>query len=355
MENSEFDISAITSILRNTKEERQLKLMEKLQPPADSKLINMSTMDFFYKIRSVLTLQQFYSYKTLTEILEIPYFRGGHQKDRQLEHIQQFIKLDKKGTKYQVEEIYDVVHINLDLFKNSMYIKDIANVLMVYLFTTGKEVNYLSHQELSDLFKFYNKNYTKYKKNADKLAKELDITVDEIQEFYSRSTTYFRDIIKSAFNSLKNHCIIDYNSAYIILIKNNEGDIIRRVATLDQRLDILSMKYDALKEMGFNSHKELYLHQDKIEEYYKKLNEIMEERHPGWYYVYPAFEIIAPMTTLTKESEKVASQYNLNQMVQDFLQLQAERISEKNMKPDEWLIHQDVLREKLSKVTFINE
>ena len=60
------------------------------------------------------------------------------------------------------------------------------------------------------------------------------------------------------------------------------------------------------------------------------------------------------MSTLTKESEKVASQYNLNQMVQDFLQLQAERISEKNMKPEEWLIHQDVLREKLSRVTFVN-
>lgn len=354
MENTEFDISVITSILRNTKEERQLKLMEKLQPPADSKLINMSTMDFFYKVRTALVPQQFYTYKALTEILEIPYFRGGHQKDRQLEHIQQYIKLTKKGVKYKVEEIYDEVHINLELFKNSMYIKDIANVLMVYLFTTGKEVNYLSHQELSTLFCFYNKNYTRYKKNVDKLAKELNITVDEIQEFYSRSTTYFRDIIKSAFNSLKSHCVIDYNTAYVILVQDGDGNIIRRIATMDQKLDILSIRYDALKEIGLNSHKELYLHKDKVDEYYEKLKELLEERHPGWLYVYPAFEIIAPMSTLTKESEKVASQYNLNQMVQDFLQLQAERISEKNMKPEEWLIHQDVLREKLSRVTFVN-
>ncbi len=53
-----------------------------------------------------LVIGQVYTYKQLTDLLQIPYYSGGNQKERQLNLLKRFINLTKNKHWYKVNEIY---------------------------------------------------------------------------------------------------------------------------------------------------------------------------------------------------------------------------------------------------------
>lgn len=316
-------------------------------PEIDNKLINMKLKNFIHNIHHNLTIDNLYTYKELTIALCIPYYAKGNQKDRQLDVIQQYVELEKVGRKYRVISIYDQFHPNFSFSQKSKYIKDIANVLLIYFFSTGQELNYITRNQLFSLLGFYNKNYLKYKKKKKELAEKLNVFSMDIDDLYSRSYGYYKDIIVSALRSLKTHCILDYEEVERIEIRQNDGTTITMDANKEQKLDIIEMKHEALKQLNLNSTNELFIYSYKIDDFYDTLEHIMHKKHPSWVYIYTCYKIYAPMSILTEESEKLASQYNINQMIYDFLQLQADRQFTKNPKHGNWLINQNKIINKL--------
>ncbi len=62
--------------------------------------------DFMKNDLPKLVIGQIYTYKQLTNLLQIPYYTGGNQKERQINLLKRFINFTKNKQWYRINEIY---------------------------------------------------------------------------------------------------------------------------------------------------------------------------------------------------------------------------------------------------------
>ena len=327
----------------------------------------IQTTKFLPQIKSLpetskLTLNVPYTYKALCEILNQP-TKAGKSKEHQLLEFSRFFKYEKIGTKYFVQEIYSEPLSYLppsSPVTSKQYTKEMTNIILSYLYATGKEVLYLSHKDLIIITGLANHLYTKYYANNEELQTQLSISSNDINDFFSRSYSKMKEIINSALSSMQSRSILMYIPTYIIVQRTNtwQGDSFElREASSSEMGSILSIQHEALQSLSLSSLNELHYKPQYGKLFKIAQTEIMNKKEPYWLNFYKTVKIITKSDIIRSEANTDLIKQSLNIKMVHFLNNQTVKDSLKYLtthqhdeSQDEWIQAQRLLTDTLIKI-----
>lgn len=252
----------------------------------NNQLKNQDTLDVVDGNKYKLKVGHDYTYKKITELLEIPYYEGGTQKEAQLKIIQQCICLEKIKNKYMVRTHYEIPLpkelANMDNLSANVYGNMLLFTLVKYIKEKGLEdmfdpqgEMYLTRTYLYQELKMCNTNYKRYKYNKGRkeLSEEQDIELDIIHNFYDYNETLFKSNLQKGIRNLRSRRIIRVNEdAYCIITKDGE-----RLAT-EKEMDMINeAEAVSLKAMGFKNMRQVFITHRQEELYNRSAKYIRNE------------------------------------------------------------------------------
>jgi len=175
--------------------------------------------------------QEIKNYKELCTILGEP-IASGNSKISQLERFERYFEYHKEGNKFIIDNVYEEPLYNID--KKIVYTHLIQQLVLNNLAKEYKEGNrtvILSSSKLFETLAMVNGNYNEGKLYKNKLANELCIDVECINDFYSITNKKLKKTLDTALNSLRNKIIIDYEMITMMNISNGKNMFYNRHMT----------------------------------------------------------------------------------------------------------------------------
>lgn len=255
---------------------------------------------------------------------------GGNQKKKQLKEWERYFRFEKDGRKFTIVEIYpEPLSEEYRVAANAKYTGLIQNILLSYLSQQKTEVAYITMQGLWEILGMINKRYTEMRERQNReqlLCLSDDMTMFDINDFFKRSNTKFRDIVKVSLNSLKRRKLILFEETYRIgepiYDKNACRDFEYREATDTEKRYILKTEHDLLKKFGFETDFQMFC-SDSREEYYSMLDHILLEEK-DWRKVYFCYKFIYDRGNIVEAIEGNEQIMQLNQLIIQALDVQAD-------------------------------
>jgi len=255
---------------------------------------------------------------------------GGYQKTKQLKDFARYFKYEKSGKQYIITEIYTKpMSEEYRIAANAKYIMFVQNILLSYLSQQDNEIIYLTQQNLWMILGMINNKYTIMRtphRREELMYLSEDMSIFDINHFFTRSNTKFRDIVKTALNSLKRRKLLLCDEVY--RIGEIAGDdffssvMTYRDATDTERKYILRTERALLKEFGFETDYQLFS-SDKRSLYYEKLEKIFQ-REKGWNNVYMCYKFIYDKSNIIAAINEDEEVKRMNDLIVDVLNEQAE-------------------------------
>lgn len=274
--------------------------------------------------------QIFNTYPELCKTLGCEVY-GGCQKTKQLKDFERYFNYEKDGKKFIIKEIYpEPISEEYRIAANAKYVTFIQNILLSYLSQQEEEIVYLSQQKLWTILGLVNNMYFTMRashRREDLMKLSEDMTMFDINHFFTRSSLKFCDIVKNALNSLKRRKLLLYEEPYRIgeLVPNHDffrSDVIYRDATDAEKKYILRNEHRVLKSLGFASINQMLM-SNKRNEYYEELNNIFQEER-DWFHVYSCYKFIYDKSNIIEAVNEDIEIQQMNQLVIDALNEQAE-------------------------------
>lgn len=309
---------------------------------------------------SVLNEGEVYTYKQLTELLNIKYIKGGNAKIKQLTDLGRYVDLKKNGTKYYVNEIYNPPLPQEITFPSyAKYVNEMVDMMLVYLFNKHSETVILDFNELYEVCGLVNKQYLFYGGRKEELAANHDYKNKEVRHFYFVASSFAKYLVKSALEAMSTRKIIKYYSYYDITFAFNKDDEITHKAADDEDLkEILIAEKEALNQLNFKSTREANATYENREAYYNSFNTLIKKRNPYWKKVRKLYKVIAPIEIIINEIVSSVSRKTLNEKVYKYLTEHADTTQKKYNGylgyTEEWLHHQYALADLLITLQYYN-
>jgi len=314
------------------------------------------------------------NYRELCKVLDDDVL-AGNAKVAQLKELERFFKFYKQGNKFIFTEIYSKPKDKVDGRKNTKgnnniygkYIEQLVLDLLVQKYQTNKERKiYLSRDKMLRALDMVNDNYTFGKFNRIVLSDYLDVSNDNIKEFYILNNKNLYDTVERAFSSLSNKCLVSWKlvttvacgitefSHKIIIdsigmnifdLVKNKDEITKETHTTatDEQLDkILYAENSILEEMGLESKKDAFLF-DKYNEFNKKVCNLLNKTTDIKYY-YKSYDVIFH-EKVVQELEKI-SQWILEQEERQNIKVTLNGIVSKNIVSNAEERHDKAIKEK---------
>lgn len=183
------------------------------------------------------------NYKQLCEVLEVP-TKTGNAKKAQLKEFERYFKYDKKGYKFIVTHIYEI-----PLPENNNKTKYISTIekhildKLVHDPNISNGVMFISKSKLLEELRMINNNYTYGKYKQLRLSQHMEITIEEIEEFYLTSDDLLKRNIEAALNNLRNKSLIFWSHAITLCFI--ESDI-----SINNNYDYKLNKHEKYNEYG---------------------------------------------------------------------------------------------------------
>ena len=251
--------------------------------------------ELFFQIernKHKLVLYRSYTYKKLTEILEIKYHGSSVcSKERQLSFIAQQIQLIKEGNKYKVVRIYRVPMFralgNIDTTNGRLYGNMLLFAMTKYIAENPKAKDFLNTHNymffgrpyLYEQMLLCNEEYNEFRYNYKDLHKETKVPKDSIVDFYSHTNTQMKTTLQKGLKNLASRHIIKFDDKNAICIVGKNGN--RRIATHEEIGLITQAEYEVKKDLGINNIS-AYINQGKGKYFYDKVNQyIRKQVHKG--------------------------------------------------------------------------
>ena len=267
--------------------------------------------------------------------------KGGKSKQYQLENWKRYFDFNQVGQKIVINTIYDTPIPKPEDQRikgnKSIYVPYIE-LLILNKLAQEKQYSYtLTKNKWLLYLGMINNNYMS-KSYSEIIQKNPHIKKFDINQFYLRVNQKLKKILFDSLRNLKNRCVIDYYEEIVVVeyqysFENNAQRQIHRLASDQERKDILAAKKQILNDMGFDKITQVFI-RFKAEEYYAKLNNYLFEHH-GWLYAYSQYKIIYNKKDILSEIPKIELQLQrleLNSKVIDAVNQQAEHNYEKNQK-----------------------
>ncbi|MGL5328696.1 MAG: hypothetical protein ACRDD7_05460, partial [Peptostreptococcaceae bacterium] len=272
------------------------------------------------------------TYKQLTELLQIKYYKGGDSKTRQLNEIQSYYRLEKIKTKYLIVEKYDTP-IPITDNRQSIYYNDLEIIILHALQNSKSYHNCWSVTEALLVTSLVNSNYRIGKKDIQLTADVMEIDIDYLNTFYQFTHSRFKSIFESALKRMSSKKLIDYKEITMIhkrvsIIKTNSlgnpiitdtGAIeyttkkVYTEATQQERQYILKVEKKIMKEMGYKKIGDIVT-AGKYYDYKNKVNTDITKNLNIEYY-YKAYDIVHNDTDISEAIDEIKSymcENNLN-------------------------------------------
>ncbi|KON87369.1 hypothetical protein AF332_11400 [Sporosarcina globispora] len=262
------------------------------------------------------------NYKALCEILEEKN-KTGNAKKAQLKEWERFFKYEKEGNKFIITHVYAIPLPENN--NKTKYIPTIEKLILDKVVQFGNKGKvFISKSQLMQELKMINENYTFAKYKQLRLAKHMNISLEEVEEFYMTSDDLLKRNIEAALNSLRNQSLIFWTNAMTLCFiethaeTNNTNNI---KATKEERTNEYNentVSFSAIKPVSYQTYRKAteeeieYILQvekevlnkyncDKISEtfkkglnnkFYKEVKEILFDT-ANIYYYFNSYEIIA--------------------------------------------------------------
>ncbi|MEW5569636.1 hypothetical protein [Rossellomorea marisflavi] len=185
--------------------------------------------------------QIFKNYKEITTALSEP-IKSGNAKKAQLKEWERYFKHDKEGNKFIITHIY-----NVPLPENHNRTKYISTIekLIIDKIMKSDQVGrvFISKAALLKELKMINQNYTFAKYKQLRLSKHMNITLEEIEDFYLTSDSLLKRNIEAALTSLRNQSLIFWTNAITLCIVNS-------TAQINGYNQIKTSKHETINEYG---------------------------------------------------------------------------------------------------------
>lgn len=302
---------------------------------ADNQKINE-----IYKINTDnLTVGQiFKNQRELSEYLNQPYSPNGGSKKAQLKEWKRYIDWEKDGNKMIITEIH-----SSPLDKNDgrlangtqTYQKFIEDILLAYLDSavaySEQEMNNTNEEntiklrltttQIMRICGMVNDNYIN--KNIKSILLDMDYSIFNINDFFSRTKSKFRTIIDNALSNMSKRKIINYQKN-IVIVDNN----VQRIADDEEEDIITNIEKQVLMDMGFESIVDVFLSY-KSDEYHKKVDKYLKDNF-NWDCTYRCYTIRVNRLRINLEKQFLqnTNQQNkleLNKKLTDFFNNQVKR------------------------------
>lgn len=247
--------------------------------------------ELFFQIernKHKLKLYHYYTYKKLTEVLEIKYHgKNVHSKEKQLSIIAQQIQLIKERNQYKVVRIYKVPMFralgNIDTKNGQLYGNMLLFAMVKYITENEKAKNFLNNHNYMFFGRPYlyqqmllcNEEYNEFRYKHKELHDETKVPKDSISDFYSYTNTQMKTILQKALKNLASRHIIKFDdkNATCIVDKNNN----RRIATHEEIGAIVQAESEVKKQLGINNISS-YINQGKGRYFYNKVNRYIKQQ-----------------------------------------------------------------------------
>jgi len=270
--------------------------------------------------KKIFVGQRIKNYKMMCDILG-EHEKFGNSRKSQISKWEKFFLVEKEGNSIIIKEIYSNPKITPEKRGGNNRLEYIQNIeklildLMVQDRNNGKVV--LSKYKLLNELNMINDNYAYCKRNVPKLSKFMNISEEDIYEFYDLSSDTLRNNLESALNKLKNQSLIYWGKAITLCIvqakiETNELDHIRvkqiyqglneygeevyeyrtesnsmveyRIASEDEIKIVLRTERDVMENLDCNSKQEI-IRKGKWEDFSKQVNrELFEKLNILFYY-----------------------------------------------------------------------
>lgn len=174
-------------------------------------------------ITNIKVGETYKNYKQLCELLEIE-VKGGNAKKAQLKEWERFFKYEKEGNKFTITSIYETPLP--ENHNKTKYIPTIEKLIIDKLVQdSNKGQVFISKSKLMSELKMINQNYTYAKYKQLRLSKHMNITLEEIEEFYLTSDDLLKRNIEAALNSLRNQSLIFWSNVMTLCFIETQADI----------------------------------------------------------------------------------------------------------------------------------
>ena len=245
------------------------------------------------------------NYKELCNILDEK-IKTSNSKKAQFKEFDRYFKYHKEGQKFIIDKIYDKPLPKLEdkSLNNSKYIKEIEYILVDYLYHNVKQGQtiQLSTSSLIQILAMANKTYAVgcYKKYE--LAEILNMEISAIILFYNTSRSEFHKIIDRALKNLQNRAVLNVNTCYMIVEKEDKI-YKKRMASTDESQLIIDTQKEVLEYMGFNSFRDLFLAGGRK---YKEYNKLLNKELPKeWHFTYKAYDLCVGVKAVAIERKNL--------------------------------------------------
>lgn len=254
----------------------------------------------------------------------------GYQKKKQLKELERYINYEKNGKQFIINEVYDEpLSEEYRIAANAKYTGLIQNILLSYLAQQKDETAYITQYNLWDILGMVNARYMRMREHDHReqlLTLSDDMTLFDVNDFFKRSNTKFRDIVKVSLNSLKRRKLLLFEEVYRVGVpiydKYEYRGFEYRDATDDEKRYILRTEHNLLKEFGFETDFQMFC-SNRREEYYDRLGEIFQEEK-DWRNVYFCYKFIYDKENVIEAIENNNDVMEMNRLMIDALDTQAD-------------------------------
>jgi uncharacterized protein YqiB (DUF1249 family) len=266
--------------------------------------------------------------------------KTGESKKSQIKDWERYFKYRKQGHKYIIEDVYEVPMEKLDKRNkgnNAIYIKYIETILLYLLSQEVNQTLVCTKNYLMLKLGIVSKNYIdKYYRTL--LVKNKEFKQRDIDEFDGRAYRILDRILFSALNNLQRRCLLNWHQELHIKAINKEtGKSEKWVADEDEIRNFTAIKYEVMKQMGFDEDKpekydslrDIYFYH-QTEKFYEILRDKLYDEFQ-WdetciYYrlIYKKENIIDAIPRTEKQLLQMQQKIELNNKVVDAINQNAE-------------------------------
>lgn len=291
-------------------------------------------------INNLIVGEIYKNYKIMCEVLEEPIL-GGNSKKSQIKEWNRYFSYKNQGYKFVIEEIYDEPkkkEDNRNGGNNAVtYIEKIEKLILDLLVQeNNKGKVFLSRNKLLETLRMINSQYAQGKFKPGKLSKYIEVSKEEITDFYETSDSMLQRNLEAALRRLRSKALITWKMSLTIgyyetqaplnlkgRIKaqkieelNVDGDIqtrfsaskvdgyIRhRKATVQEEQAVLRVEREVLQEMNLKSKQEAF-QKGKNVEFYRTVTDVLFDSFNIYLY-YNSYEIIFNSDHIFEEWEEI--------------------------------------------------
>lgn len=296
------------------------------------------------------------NYKQLCEVLEIP-VKAGNSRKAQLKEMERYFKYDKKGHSFIITHIYEIPLPENN--NKTKYITTIQKLILDKVVQFGNNGHlFISKSELLKELQMINQNYAYAKYKQLRLAQHMNITLEEVEDFYTTSDDLLKRNIEAALNSLRNQSLIYWSNAMTLCfidtqVETNDNNQIKakknekvneygeqtvtfsaakpvshriyRKATKEEIEYILKVEREVLDKYNCDSINEAFK-KGLVNTFYKEVKEILFDT-ANIYFYFNSYEIVANEEYIYTKYDELLSleldieerERSLNELNQDII------------------------------------